>query len=447
MRSQNTGSGLGSAQFCMLWSVEILRGDSFTYIDIASIDNKNQVILRPSELESRRAPSRASRAVHDGDVLFSLVRPYLRNIALVPPEFSKAIASTGFYVCSPASIVSSVFLFNWLRADTFITLITNKMRGDNSPSVKAQDFENAPVPLPPLEEQEGIVARLEDRLAQIDNALERTENVLGIADAQMNNLVRAAVSGNLTKFWRENHEVPREVITSENSLDESEAKLEKSSVRNKKLPLIEDFYNIPEGALVPEKEQPFEVPKEWHWVRLGSISNLISGRDEPLAHCNAEGVGVPYVMGASNIHEDQLFIERWIEHPKVLSRNGALLISVKGTIGKLYVQREPELNLSRQIMALDPHYLLNVEFLRFVMEVNIALLQSRAVGLFPGISRQVLLEMAVPLPPLEEQEEIVATLEQHFRSLRSAQSLLNQSLGMLKKLRSSTLSASLAGRL
>lgn len=98
-------------------------------------------------------------------------------------------------------------------------------------------------------------------------------------------------------------------------------------------------------------------------------------------------------------------------------------------------------------MALDPHYLLNVEFLRFVMEVNIALLQSRAVGLIPGISRQVLLEMAVPLPPLEEQEEIVATLEQHFRSLRSAQSLLNQSLGMLKKLRSSTLSASLAGRL
>lgn len=190
--------------------------------------------------------------------------------------------------------------------------------------------------------------------------------------------------------------------------------------RKKKLPLIEDFDNIPEEALVPADEQPYEIPDHWKWVKLGSISNLISGRDEPLADCNAEGVGVPYVVGASNIHEDQLFIERWIEDPKVLSRSGDLLISVKGTIGKLYVQREPELNLSRQIMALDPHNLLNVEFLRFVMEINIALIQSRAVGLIPGISRQVLLDMAVPLPPLEEQERIVEKLEARLTQIDDA---------------------------
>ena len=44
--------------------------------------------------------------------------------------------------------------------------------------------------------------------------------------------------------------------------------------RKKTLPLIEDFDNIPEAALVPEDEQPYEIPTHWRWVRLGTVLNL-----------------------------------------------------------------------------------------------------------------------------------------------------------------------------
>ena len=44
-------------------------------------------------------------------------------------------------------------------------------------------------------------------------------------------------------------------------------------------------------ALVPTDEQPYEVPGNWVWTRLGNIIELISGRDVPLAQCNNDAIG------------------------------------------------------------------------------------------------------------------------------------------------------------
>ena len=74
-------------------------GDYFKYIDIDSIDNQDCVIKCPKVLPVTAAPSRATRYTQVGDILFSMVRPYLKNIAIVTE--GKCIASTGFYVCSP----------------------------------------------------------------------------------------------------------------------------------------------------------------------------------------------------------------------------------------------------------------------------------------------------------------------------------------------------------
>ena len=75
------------------------HNDEFLYIDIDSIDNKRQIINKIKSIKTANAPSRASRYTQKGDVVFSMVRPYLRNIAKVSVD--GCIASTGFYVCSP----------------------------------------------------------------------------------------------------------------------------------------------------------------------------------------------------------------------------------------------------------------------------------------------------------------------------------------------------------
>ena len=84
---------------------------SFTYLDIASIDNSQFRLVSPKVLLGKDAPSRARQKVKSGNVLFSTVRTYLKNIAMVPPEFDGEVASTGFCVLNPADEIDHRFIF------------------------------------------------------------------------------------------------------------------------------------------------------------------------------------------------------------------------------------------------------------------------------------------------------------------------------------------------
>lgn len=55
----------------------------FVYIDVDAVNNRKNVIDKPKKMKAANAPSRATRKLHKNDVLFSMVRPYLKNIALV----------------------------------------------------------------------------------------------------------------------------------------------------------------------------------------------------------------------------------------------------------------------------------------------------------------------------------------------------------------------------
>ena len=136
-------------------------GEWFEYIDIDAIDNKRNRITSPKKLKVVDAPSRASRGLHIGDTLFSVVRPYLRNIARINERFADCIASTGFYVCRPSRGMDDQYLFNLLLSDYVVNGLNAFMKGDNSPSIRVEHIHNFLIPLPPLVEQKRIVAKIE----------------------------------------------------------------------------------------------------------------------------------------------------------------------------------------------------------------------------------------------------------------------------------------------
>jgi len=144
----------------------------FSYIDIGSINNKRQC-LNSSEniIEAKDAPSRARKIVKKGDIVYSTVRPYLHNIAIVDREFSEEpIASTGFAVFSCLESVYNKFLFYYLFSPSF-DLYAND--GDNAkgvayPAINDQKLYKAIIPLPPLAEQHRIVEKLEQLLGEVD---------------------------------------------------------------------------------------------------------------------------------------------------------------------------------------------------------------------------------------------------------------------------------------
>ena len=141
-------------------------GQWFDYVDIDAIDNHQNLIVNSKHLETRNAPCRATRGVKQGDVLFSMVRPYLRNIAYVSEEFAHCIASTGFHVCRPSKALYPRFLFCLMLSDYVVKGLNAFMKGDNSPSINVGHIVNYPIPLPPLAEQKRIVKRVDAILAE-----------------------------------------------------------------------------------------------------------------------------------------------------------------------------------------------------------------------------------------------------------------------------------------
>ena len=148
-------------------------GETFRYIDIDAIDNKKHCVIQPKTIAVSEAPSRASRELNNGDVLFSLVRPYLENIALIEKENTDCIASTGFYVCKPKDFIFPKFLFYLMTSEYVIKGLNQFMKGDNSPSINGDDIKNWLYPLPPLAEQQQIVTKIEELFAQLDSISEQ----------------------------------------------------------------------------------------------------------------------------------------------------------------------------------------------------------------------------------------------------------------------------------
>ena len=133
----------------------------FVYIDVDAINNRLNIIDKPKKVRIENAPSRATRKLHKNDLLFSMVRPYLKNIALVDDIYKDAIASTGFYVITPSLGYYPIFLYYLMLSNYVVDGLNSFMKGDNSPSINNCHIENYLYPLPPIEEQQRIVEKIE----------------------------------------------------------------------------------------------------------------------------------------------------------------------------------------------------------------------------------------------------------------------------------------------
>ena len=174
----------------------------FTYIDIGAIDNATQTIASPKTFLGRDAPSRARRLVKAGDILFSTVRTYLKNIAVVSDDLDGAVASTGIAILRPSAEVDGRYLFHWVRSEPFISGISEAQDGTMYPAIRDSDLGEAPISLPPLSEQRRIVAKLDSLLVSSKSARDELDRIPKLVDRYKKAVVTAAFCGDLTAAWR-----------------------------------------------------------------------------------------------------------------------------------------------------------------------------------------------------------------------------------------------------
>ncbi len=173
----------------------IPQGDTFIYVDIDAIDNKVNIINNPKIMRTADAPSRATRYTKAGDVLFSMVRPYLRNIAIVPEN--GWIASTGFYVCSPSKLLLSQYCYYLMLSDYVVDGLNQYMKGDNSPSINNSHILSWLYPIPPLTEQQRIVKEIERCFASIDEIEQDKSDLQTIIKQAKSKILYLAIHGKL----------------------------------------------------------------------------------------------------------------------------------------------------------------------------------------------------------------------------------------------------------
>ena len=177
-------------------------GREISYIDISSIDNVANKIVTPKRLKLSEAPSRARQVVQTGDVLFSTVRPYLRNIAAVPATLDGEIASTGFAVLRAADGIDPAYLFYKAFSRDFVAALTGEQYGVSYPAVKDEQVRAQPFELPPTREQHRIVAKIEELFSELDKAVESLTLTRAQLKTYRQALLKAAFEGKLTGDWR-----------------------------------------------------------------------------------------------------------------------------------------------------------------------------------------------------------------------------------------------------
>ena len=155
-----------------------------------------------------------------------------------------------------------------------------------------------------------------------------------------------------------------------------------------------------------DEEIPFEIPQGWEWCRMRDVIQLLSGRDLEPSMYNSSQKGIPYITGASNFNNENLIVNRWTQTPVTVSEEGDLLITCKGTIGTMAFNNIGSIHIARQIMAIHSKDV-DLHYLKLYFELNIGTLESQANSMIPGISREVVLNSLVPIPPLQEQIIIV----------------------------------------
>ncbi|SHD75646.1 restriction endonuclease subunit S [Schnuerera ultunensis] len=146
--------------------------DDISYIDIGSINNNNNSIESYNNFKIKDAPSRAKRILNHGDILFSTVRPNLKNIAIFDMYTENtAIGSTGFCIIRVnESLVNNKYIFNVVKNSRFTGYLVKIAEGASYPAVKDSDIKSIKISIPPIS--------LQNEFAQKVEVIEKQKEVL-----------------------------------------------------------------------------------------------------------------------------------------------------------------------------------------------------------------------------------------------------------------------------
>ena len=316
----------------------------------------------------------------------------------------------------------------WQMYFAYMLLNEAQMKGAGSAIKNIPPFEYLKavlVPVPPLSEQNRLVERynlLLSLIAKYESEADKLNCLnLNIYDKLKKSVLQEAIQGKLVPQIAEEGKAQEllEHIKAEKQKLVKEGKLKKSALATSTIFRGDDnkyYEKVGKKCVDITDEIPFDIPENWQWIKLDQGISLLSGRDLEPSQYNDLHHGIPYITGASNFVNSNLIINRWTEAPITISNKGDLLLTCKGTIGSMAFNDIGQIHIARQVMAITS-YGIDLKYIKCFLQSNLSILEKNANSMIPGISRSTLLGMLFPLPPLKEQQRIVAQIERLFEQL------------------------------
>ena len=309
--------------------------------------------------------------------------------------------------------ILSEYFMQYLDAPLFFSQIRLYDNGTAQPNLAAKSLEQFLIPLPPLEEQHRIVAKIEEILPYIDQ-YDKAYTKLEIFNKKFpedmkKSILQMAMQGKLVE------QRPEEGTADElyEQIVAEKTQLIKDGKIKKEKPLPE----------IAEDEIPFDIPSSWKWVRLGNIcTKLVDGDHNPPKGVDKK---TDYIMASStNINNNTIVdIEkvRYLtqdifekENERTQATDGDIFFTSVGTLGRSCVYKGGY-NICFQrsvsvIRTLILNYYLKYTFDSAYFQYKI---NREATGTAQkGFYLKQLAMSLIPIPPLEEQQRIVAKIEE-----------------------------------
>jgi type I restriction enzyme S subunit len=388
---------------------EVSEEEELIYLDIGGIDNSLNKIVTHKNYLWKDAPSRAQQIVEVGDILFSTVRTYMKNIAIVDKKiYQHQIASSGFTVLRANKETIYKYIFYLSISDVFLNPLNELQTGSSYPAVRDTDVLNQKVPLPSLETQNLIVFKIEELFSELDKGIEDLKTAQQQLKIYRQSVLKWAFEGKLT---------------------------------NKK---------VKEG----------ELPKEWKMMKIGEIGKVKGGKRLPKGH-NYSEESTNYVYLRVTDFENQsinlkklkyLFKETQLAIKNYTISKEDVFISIAGTIGEVGTipEKLDGSNLTENAAKITELKDVDNKYLSRYLSGSIAQAQIKEktkTTTQPKLSLYRIEEITVPLPSLEEQHLIVQEIESRLSVADKMEESITQSLQQAEALRQSILKKAFEGKL
>ena len=339
-------------------------------------------------------------------------------------EHGNFYATEHAVVVDSYQIISPVFLYHFLTALNLNQYATATAQ----PGLAVSNILEVPFPLPPLTEQNRIVSKIETVVPLI-NRYEGETASLEILNQTLFSKVKVsilqeAIQGRLVPQIESEGTAAEllEEIRAEKQRLVKEGRLKKSAFANESRIFRGDdnkyYEQIGSEILDISEEIPFELPDSWRFCRLGDIADLRLGKTPPRGEskywnpATYPWVSIADMKDGETIYctKEAISKEGAALFQNVMSPAGSLIMSFKLTIGKLSILGMDAFH-NEAIVTIRP-YNLSLDWFRYFLPMIAQTGTTKDAIKGKTLNSKSLNALLIPLPPLHEQQRIIARIEE-----------------------------------